>query len=288
MRESDWLVERFEGHRGRLKAVAYRMLGSSSDADDAVQEAWIRLSRSDTSDVADLGSWLTTVVSRVCLNILQRRRSRPEVSLDPETTDAALSTEPTAEPEEEALLADSIGAALLVVLETLTPAERVAFVLHDMFAVPFEEIGPIVGRSPAAARQLASRARRRVQGRGTENHLDGIRHARLVDAFLAAARQADFHGLLAVLDPDIELRADAEAVKMGATGTRGANAVAAWFSGRAGGARAALVNGRPGAVWMPGGQLRVVFKFRTSRDRIVAIDLIANSDRIREMTLGIG
>ena len=288
MRESGWLVESFEGHRGRLKAVAYRMLRSSSDADDAVQEAWIRFSRSDTSAVADLGGWLTTVVSRVCLNILQGRRSRPEVSLDPETTDAALSTEPTADPEEEAMLADSIGAALLVVLETLTPAERVAFVLHDMFAVPFDEIGPIVGRSAAAARQLASRARRRVQGRGTEDHLDGIRHARLVDAFLAAARQADFHGLLAVLDPDIELRADAEAVKMGANETRGANAVAAWFSGRASGARPALVNGRPGAVWMPGGQLRVVFKFRTSRDRIVAIDLIANSERIREMTLGIG
>ena len=285
MTESDWLAERFEGHRAHLRAVAYRMLGSPSEADDAVQEAWIRFSRSDTSAVADLRSWLTTVVSRVCLSMLNTRRSRPEVSLDLEGVDAPASNDSFGDPEAEAILADSIGAALLVVFETLTPAERVAFVLHDMFAVPFEEIGPILGRSAAAARQLASRARRRVQGRGTDGRSDGIRQARLVDAFLAAARHADFGGLLAVLDPDVVVRADEEAVRMGAPDTRGANAVAAWFSGRAATARPALVKGEPGAVWMPGVRPRVVFVFTTGGGRITAIELIANPAKIRDLNL---
>ncbi len=221
MHENDGLADRFEASRNHLRAVAYRMLGSMSEADDAVQEAWLRVSRSGTSGVENLGGWLTTVVARVCLDLLRSRKSRREEPLGVHLQD------PIANPEHEALLADSVGLALLVVLETLAPAERLAFVLHDMFAVPFDEIAPIVGRSPAAARQLASRARRRVQGAATVSDTDRARQREVVDAFLAASRGGDFAALLAVLDPDVVLRADRAAVEMGsAKEVRGAAAVA--------------------------------------------------------------
>jgi RNA polymerase sigma-70 factor (ECF subfamily) len=281
MDQGEWLAERFEEHRGRLKAVAYRMLGSSTGADDAVQEAWMRFSRSDTSDVENLGSWLTTVVSRVCLNMLQVRRSRPEAALSDELAEPTVA-HPGADPEAEALLGDSVGLALMVVLESLTPPERVAFVLHDVFAVPFEEIAPIVDRSPEAARQLASRARRRV--RGQEASGGGRRQWELVGAFLAAARHGDFAALLAVLDPDVVLRADATAVRLGASPeVRGARELVANFGGRAGGAVPALVNGAAGAAWAPGGRTRVVFLFAVEDDRIVGIDLIGDGEHIRQL-----
>jgi RNA polymerase sigma factor (sigma-70 family) len=287
MDEGDWLAARFEQHRTRLTAVAYRMLGSPSEADDVVQEAWLRFNRSDTSAVENLGSWLTTVVSRLCLNILQTRRSRPEVPLDSDSLEAEpmVSHDSGVDPEEEMLLADSIGLALLVVLDTLTPAERVAFVLHDMFAVSFEEIAPILGRSPGAARQLASRARRRVQGQGRDRDSDGLRQSKLVDAFLAAARKGNFHALLALLDPDVVLRADQAAVHLGAAQEiRGAPGVAT-FARRAQGAKPALVNGAAGAVWMPGGRPRVVFVFTISGDKIISIDLIADPERFGQIDL---
>jgi len=281
MDQGEWLAERFEEHRGRLKAVAYRMLGSSTGADDAVQEAWMRFSRSDTSDVENLGSWLTTVVSRVCLNMLQVRRSRPEAVLSDELAEPTVA-HPGADPEAEALLGDSVGLALMVVLESLTPPERVAFVLHDVFAVPFEEIAPIVDRSPEAARQLASRARRRV--RGQEASGGGRRQWELVGAFLAAARHGDFAALLAVLDPDVVLRADATAVRLGASPeVRGARELVTNFGGRAGGAVPALVNGAAGAAWAPGGRTRVVFLFAVEDDRIVGIDLIGDGEHIRQL-----
>jgi RNA polymerase sigma-70 factor (ECF subfamily) len=282
--ETDWLAQRFEEHRGRLRAVAYRMLGSQSEAEDAVQETWLRFSRADTTAVANLGSWLTTVISRLCLSMLQARRSRPELSLEsvsPAPSDRSLA----GDPEEQAILADSIGAAMLVVLEMLTPAERVAFVLHDMFGLPFDEIAAVVGRSPAAARQLASRARGRVRGKRADHDADGIMHGRLVDAFLAAARHADFQGLLAVLDPDVVLKPDRDAIRLGAPQTRGADAVASWFSGRAAGAQRALVNGQPGAVWAPGGHPRVVFRFTTRGARIVAIELVGSQEQIGQTDL---
>src|SRR3954453_13498604 len=203
------LADRFEAHLGRLRAVAYRMLGSSSEADDAVQEAWLRLSRTDTSDVANLGGWLTTVVARVCLNMLQSRRTRREDPLDDQVPDDLAHRDDRVDPEQQALMADSVGLALLVVLDTLTPAERLAFVLHDLFAVPFDEIAPIVARSPAATRQLASRARRRVQGAGGVSDPDPNRRREIVDAFLAAARAGDFEALLEVLDPEVVFRVDA-------------------------------------------------------------------------------
>ena len=227
MDEHEWLAERFEANRTHLRAVAYRMLGSLSEADDAVQEAWLRLSRSDTSGVENLGGWLTTVVARVCLDMLRSRKSRREEPLDAHVPEPIVSREDGIDPEHEALLADSVGLALLVVLETLAPAERLAFVLHDMFAVPFDEIAPIVGRSPTAARQLASRARRRVQGAATVPDADLTRQREVVDAFLAASRGGDFDALLAVLDPDVVLRADRAAVPAGASReVRGAAAVA--------------------------------------------------------------
>ena len=262
MDEHEWLAERFEANRTHLRAVAYRMLGSLSEADDAVQEAWLRLSRSDTSGVENLGGWLTTVVARVCLDMLRSRKSRREEPLGAHVPDPIVSREDGIDPEHEALLADSVGLALLVVLETLAPAERLAFVLHDMFAVPFDEIAPIVGRSPTAARQLASRARRRVQGAATVPDADLTRQREVVDAFLAASRGGDFDALLAVLDPDVVLRADRAAVQAGASReVRGAAAVAKTFSGRARFAQPALVNGAVGAVWAPGGRPRVVFGF---------------------------
>src|SRR5205809_3403172 len=216
MDESAWLAERFEEHRAHLRAVAYRMLGSLTEADDAVQDAWLRLSRSGAGEVENLGGWLTTIVARVCLNMLRSRNLRREQPVGVHVPDPLISRDDDVDPEHEAMLADSVGLALQVVLETLAPAERVAFVLHDMFAVPFEEIAPIVGRSPEAARQLASRARRRVQG-ASPSEADRPRKREVVEAFLAASRNGDFEALLAVLDPDVVARADATVVQMGAT-----------------------------------------------------------------------
>jgi RNA polymerase sigma-70 factor (ECF subfamily) len=275
----DWVAEEFEKHRSRLRTVAYRMLGSTAEADDAVQEAWLRLSRSESSQVENLGGWLTTVVGRISLDMLRSRRSRREEPLE---TDAH---EATDNPEREAVLADSLGLALLIVLETLTPAERVAFVLHDMFAMPFEEIAPIVGRSEAATRQLASRARRRVQGGGVPDA--GLaRRREVVDAFLAASRRGDFQALLNMLDPEVVLRSDDAAALMGADReARGARAVAETFAGRARVAQPALINGEPGLVWAQAGRPRVVFAFTFAGGKIVTIDLIADEQRIRDLDL---
>jgi RNA polymerase sigma factor (sigma-70 family) len=284
MENGDRQAERFEEHRGRLRAIAYRMLGSPSDAEDAVQETWLRFSRSDTSAVESLGAWLTTVVARVCLNMLQARRSRPQPTADPELPEPPAAPVDS-DPEHEALLADSVGLAMLVVLDALTPAERVAFVLHDVFAIPFDEIAPIVERSVPATRQLASRARARVRGREATVEVDRRRKAAVVDAFLAAARKGDFDALLAVLDPDVVLRADGRAVALGAAvETRGADPVAAW-SRRARGAVPALIAGAPAAAWAPGGSLRVVYDFTTSEDRITAIELIADPERLAGLEL---
>jgi RNA polymerase sigma factor (sigma-70 family) len=286
MNEHEWLAERFEANRTHLRSVAYRMLGSVNEADDAVQEAWLRLSRSDTSRIENLGGWLTTVVGRVCLDMLRSRKSRREELLSADVPDPIVSREARIDPENEALVADSVGLALLVVLETLAPAERVAFVLHDMFAVPFDEIAPIVGRSPTAARQLASRARSRVQGADAVVDTDLTRRREVVDAFLAASRGGDFDALLAVLAPDVVLRADEAAVQMGASSeVRGAAAVADTFSGRARAARPALVNGVPGLVWASGGQARVAFGFTITRGKIVEIDMVADPEQLRQLDL---
>jgi RNA polymerase sigma factor (sigma-70 family) len=283
--DRDWLAGRFEAHRGHLRAVAYRMLGSASEADDAVQEAWLRLDRADTSDVDNLGGWLTTVVARVCLDMLRSRGSRREEPLDAHLPDPVT---PRAEvdPEQEALLAEGVGQALLVVLDTLTPAERLALVLHDMFAVPFDQIAAVLGRSEAAAKMLASRARRRLQGTAAVPDADRVRQRAVVDAFLAASRGGDFQALLALLDPEVVVRADPAAVQAGAPGeVRGAAAVAGTFSGRARLARPALVDGAVGAVWAPGGRPRVVFGFTISGGRIVAIDILADPERLRRLDL---
>jgi RNA polymerase sigma factor (sigma-70 family) len=286
MDEGPWLAERFEERRPRLRAVAYRMLGSLSEADDAVQEAWLRLSRADTGGVENLDGWLTTVVARVCLNMLRGRRSRREEPLDLRLPDPIIGAEGRGDPEQEALLAEGVGLALLVVLDTLTPAERLAFVLHDLFAVPFDEIAAILGRSPAAARQLASRARRRVQGSSPDPAADRRRQRAVVDAFLAASRGGDFEALLALLDPDVVLRADPAAVQAGAAAeVHGAREVAGTFSGRARFARPALVDGAAGAVWAPGGQPRVVFGFTVADGRIVEIELLADPERLRQLDL---
>ncbi len=277
MNESEWLARRFEEKRAHLRSVAYRMLGSVSEADDAVQEAWLRFSRADRSDVENLGGWLTTVVARVSLDMLRSRESRREEPLDARTSERHLHV---VDPEQEALLGDSVGLALLVVLETLEPAERLAFVLHDMFAVPFDEIALIVGRSPAAARQLASRARRRVQGAEVPD-ADQTRKREIVDAFLTASRGGDMNALLALLDPDVVLRSDRPAVEMGASEeVRGAAAVAETFSGRAKAARTALIDGAPGAVWAMGRTPRVVFEFTITGGKISAINLVADPERL--------
>jgi RNA polymerase sigma-70 factor (ECF subfamily) len=286
MSRSDVLAERFEAHRPRLRAIARRILGSSDDADDAVQEAWIRYSRADAGDVEDLGAWLTTVVSRICLNMLQARGSRPQPAAGPDLPEPPAGPGGS-DPEHEALLADSVGLALMVVLDTLTPAERVAFVLHDVFAIPFDQIAGIVDRSPPAARQLASRARARVQRQDAAGRPDRRRQAELVDAFLAAARDGDFEALLAVLDPDVVLRADEHAVALGAAAeTRGAERVLE-FARYARGGRRALLGGMAAAVWMPGGRPRVVWEFTTGGGRITAIDLIADPERLGELDLAI-
>src|SRR5829696_8662896 len=304
MDEQDWLAQRFEEHRSHLRAVAYRMLGSVSEADDAVQETWLRLSRSDTSEVENLGGWLTTVLARVCLDMLRSRKSRREESLGARVPEPVAGRADGADPEQEALLSDSVGLALLVVLETLTPAERLAFVLHDMFAVPFDEIAPIVGRSPDAARQLASRARRRVRGAGRRESEGGRAEAKggagvakardadldrqraVVDAFLAAARGGDFQGLLMVLDPDVVLRSDAVAVPWGGPQeVRGAEAVAPLaMRGRARAARPVLVNGAVGVVVAPRGRLLMVLDFTIRHGKI---DAIADPERLAELELAV-
>jgi RNA polymerase sigma factor (sigma-70 family) len=286
MDDSDWLAARFEEHRPQLRAVAHRMLGSLSEADDAVQESWLRLSRSDMSDVENLPGWLATVVRRVCLDMLRLRRSRREESLDAWTPEPIVSGAEKTHPEHDVLLADSVGSALLVVLETLAPAERVAFVLHDMFAVPFDEIAPIVGRSPTAARQLASRARRRVQGTVAVPDADLTRQRKVVEAFLAASRGGDLHTLLAVLDPDVVLRADDSAVLAGApTELRGASAVATTAIRRARGAQLALVDGTVGAAAALHGRTLSVLNFTVIRGKIVEIEMFAEPARLRRVNV---
>lgn len=302
MDDREWLAARFERHRGHLRAVAYRMLGSPSEADDAVQEAWLRLGRADAADVENLGGWLTTVVARICLDLLRARKARREEPLAAEQA-AGLGGRapgPESDPEREALLADAVGPALLVVLDTLTPAERLAFVLHDLFAVPFAEIAPIVGRTPAAARQLASRARRRVQGAAALPTADrgADRQRPIVAAFLAAAREGDFAALLGLLDPEVVLRADGAAVGLSAAArgqgapqlepeVRGAAAVAETFAGRAQAAQPALVDGAAGAVWAPDGTPRSVFAFTLQHGRIVAIEIVADPASIARLDLTI-
>ena len=287
MDEQDWLTERFEDHRGRLRAVAYRMLGSVSEADDAVQEAWLRLNRSDAEEIENLGAWLTTVVGRVSLNMLRSRRTRRE-----ETLDAVHVPEPIVDPvdgtdpEHEALLADSVGLALLVVLETLSPAERLAFVLHDIFAVPFDEIAPIVDRSPEAARQLASRARRRVRAEKTVPDPDLDAQREVIDAFLAASREGDFDRLVAVLDPDVVLKADFGAGR--SREVRGAEAVAgqaAFYSKLGLDMKPALINGAVGLVTMRDGRPFSVGAFTVRDGRIVEMDWLADSQRLQELDL---
>jgi RNA polymerase sigma factor (sigma-70 family) len=288
----DWLAARFEDHRGRLRSVAYRMLGSVSEADDAVQETWLRLSRTDAAGLDNLGGWLTTVLGRVCLDMLRARTARREEPLADHPLEHAAHGQ-SAGPEHEALMADSVGLALLVVLDALSPGERLAFVLHDLFGVPFEEIAPIVGRSPTAARQLASRARRRVQGANPDSAASmeasaaaTARRREIVHAFLAASRAGDFEALLHLLDPDVVLRADDAAVRSGAAGeVRGALAVAETFRGRARAARPALVDGSPGLVWLSQGKPRMVFAFTVTDDAVVAIDLLADPDRLARLEL---
>ena len=284
MDEHSGTSERFEEHRGHLRAVAYRMLGSLDEADDAVQEAWLRFHRAGEEGVENLGGWLTTVVARICLDRLRSRKAQREEPLGFEVPDPIVAREDGGDPEHQALLADEVGLALLVVLETLTPAERLAFVLHDLFDVPFDQIATILERSPAAARQLASRARRRVQGLSPETDPDPGRRREVVTAFLAASRGGDFAALLALLDPDAVLRADPAAVAVGAEAeVRGADAVATAFSGRARAARLALVDGIVHAVWAQGGQPRVVFAFTITEGSVVAIDLLADPERLRDM-----
>src|SRR3954453_12456701 len=287
MNDQDWLPAGFEEHRAHLPGAAYRMLGSMAGADDAVQEAWVRLSRSDTTDVENLRAWLTTVVGRVCLNVLRSRRTRREASLEAHLPDLIVSPEVGIEPEQEALLGDSVGLAMLVVLDSLTPAERVAFVLHDVFAVPFDEIAAIVGRTPTAARQLASRARRRVQGAPVPDvDLDG--QWVVVDAFLAAARDGDFERLLTVLDPDVVVRSDGGVARPGLMSlVRGARAVAEQamtFRQFAETSSRVLVNGVPGGVaWAPDGSPFAVVALTVRGGRIVAIDVLADPDRLKQL-----
>jgi RNA polymerase sigma-70 factor (ECF subfamily) len=289
MDERGWLAQRFDEERPRLVAVAYRMLGSLAEAEDAVQEAWLRLGQADASAVENLSGWLTTVVGRVCLNVLRSRATRREDSLDAHTAESIAASDERTDPEREALLADAVGLAMLVVLEALDPAERLAFVLHDTLGVPFEEIAGVLGRSPAAARQLASRARRRV--RGTPRIPDGdlARQREVVDAFLAASRCGDFGALVSLLDPDVVLRADETAVARGAArALRGAAAVAeASLAHRARLARAALVNGEVGLVIAPRGRLMLVLRPTIEGGRIAEIEVIADPDSLRELEVAV-
>jgi RNA polymerase sigma factor (sigma-70 family) len=288
MDEHQWLAEQFEAERPHLQAVAYRMLGSLSEADDAVQESWLHLSRSDTSGVENLGAWLTTVVARICLDMLRARNSRREESLEASVSEPITNRESGIDPEQETLLADSVGLALLVILDTLSPAERLAFVLHDIFAMPFDEIAPIVERSETATRQLASRARRRVRGVATVKDSDLTSQREVVDAFLAASRAGNFDALLAVLDPDVVFRHDLIIVSAGAPReVRGAASVARQFSGRAQGARPALVNGTVGLVVARHGRLFLVLNLTVRGGKIVEIEAIADPVRLRHLRLSV-
>jgi RNA polymerase sigma-70 factor (ECF subfamily) len=286
MEEQKFLAEKFEESRPHLAAVAYRMLGSLSEADDAVQEAWLRLSRSDTGNVENLRGWLTTVVARVCLDVLRSRKSRREESLGTQVKEPVADRTGGTDPEQEALLADSVGLALLVILDTLAPAERVAFVLHDVFAVPFEEIAPIVGRTSTATRQLASRARRRVQGVSTVPNAALTQQREIVTAFLTAARLGDFETLLTLLDPNVVFHSDPSAVKAGGQKeVRGASPVAKLFSGRAQAARPALVNGAPGIVVAPQGRLLLVLIPTIENGKITHLNAIADPARLHQFDL---
>jgi RNA polymerase sigma-70 factor (ECF subfamily) len=292
MHDSELLADRFEEHRGHLRAVAYRMLGSLSEADDAVQEAWLKLSRTDADEVRNLGGWLTTVVGRVCLDMLRSRTSRREEPMDAFVPDPVISPLARIDPEQEVLLADSVGLALLVVLETLEPAERLAFVLHDMFAVPFDDIARVVGRSSAATRQLASRARRRVQGAAPEPERDVTRQKQVLDAFLAASRGGDFEALVSVLDPDVVLRADSGPLVGGAAASkvaRGAAAVARQaltFARFAASSRFVLVNGEVGVVATLEGQPMSVMGVTVADGKIVALHILADPERLARLDLG--
>ncbi|KQV65239.1 sigma-70 family RNA polymerase sigma factor [Rhizobium sp. Root1220] len=284
MDERNWLAAEFEANRGHLRGVAYRMLGSRAEADDAVQEAWLRLGRSEADAIGNIGGWLTTVVARICLDVLRSRKSRREDPLDLPVHGGIADTATTADPERELVFADTVGVALLVVLQQLAPAERVAFVLHDMFDLPFDDIAPIIQRSSAATRQLASRARRRVQGKGEAPEADATRKRKLASAFLAASRTGDLRALLAVLDPQVVFTPDATAISLGAVGElRGAEAVAETFKGRAQGARPALVDGEICFVVAIRGELRVVLMLAFDGDRISAIDAIADPDRLNKL-----
>jgi RNA polymerase sigma-70 factor (ECF subfamily) len=296
MSDNDWLAERFEANRAQLRAVAYRMLGSAPEADDVVQEAWVRVSRSDHESVDNLSAWMTTVVSRLCLDVLRTRRARREEPIGDQVQESRLPLTQghvsSVDPEDELLLADSLGPALMVVLDSLAPAERLALVLHDMFAVPFDEIGPIVGRSPVAARQLASRARRRVQGSTASAGAGPAREREIVSAFLAASRGGDFEALVRLLDPDVVLRADRHAVEAAAANeargapalaseVRGPGEVAGVFSGRARPVRLALVDGGYGAAFAVGGKPWAVFGFSVVGDLIVEIEIMSDPSTVQ-------
>lgn len=283
MTDDDLLAHEFENHRTRLRAMAFRILGSSDAAEDAVQEAWLRLTRTDGSP-DNLGGWLTTVVSRVCLDMLRSRTARREDALD--THEPAPVAAGEEQPESEAVLADSVGLALLVVLDTLSPAERLAFVLHDTFAVPFDEIAVVMGRTPAAVRQLASRARRRVQDPGSSPEPDRRRQREVVEAFLAASRSGDFAALVGLLDPDVVMRADAATVALGSPATvHGAAAVAKTFAGRARAARTGLLDGYAAVVWSVGGTPKVVFGFTVADGKVVEIELLSDPEVLPRLDL---
>lgn len=292
MEERDWLANQFEENRGHLRAVAYRMLGSASEADDAVQEAWLRLNRSNANTIENLGGWLTTVVSRVCLDMLRSRIAKREEALDTSPTEAVAAIKKQNDPEREAILADSVGFALLIVLDRLDPAERLAFVLHDMFAVPFEEIAAILDRSPVAARQLASRARRRMQGAPAVSTTSLTEQRRVADAFLAAIRAGDMEGLVAVLDPDVVVHIDGAAARPGALkeihGARNwAKGAIAFSQQLAGDIQPMLVNGEVGLVWAPGGHLRRVLRFSIADSKIASVDVIAEPTRLNELEVAV-
>lgn len=292
LQDAERLAERFEAARPRLQRVAQRILGSAAESDDALQESWLRISRAGVANVANLDGWLTTVVARVCLDALKWRQSRREDFTPDDPRRDAVATAPGERPEEEAILADSIGAALLILLDALPPAERVAFVLHDMFDVPFDDIAEIVGKTPEAARQLASRARRRVRGASAGRDVKTQRHDEVVRAFLEASRAGNLSGLLALLHPEAMLRADSAAMAMGGAaywqsdsleaGIKGADAVARTFSGRARAAQPAFIDGKPGAVWVHESVVRVAFCFRITDDRITDIELIADPAAIEQ------
>ena len=292
MDENEWLADRFEEHRPHLRAVAYRMLGSLSEADDAVQDTWLRVSRAGTHEVENLGGWLTTIVARICLNVLRSRSSRREESLDGHIPDPLISLDGVRQPEEEALLADSVGLALLVVLDTLSPAERLAFVLHDMFQLPFEEIAPMVGRSPEATRQLASRARRRVKGAQIPTpDPDLARQRTVVDAFFRATRGGDFDGLVALLDPEVVLRSDygdrrpaAPKVFHGAAAVAGQALIGALPGAEL---HPALVNGTAGMVITVHGRPYAVMGFTVADGKIIEIDAIADPERVRRIAAAV-